>query len=136
LPVETGLADFTRQLSGYASQNAVTVSGITAGEPTSVSATAGGAAAAAPGAAVSPAGQTFALPLTVVVKGPAANDLRFLQAVQGPGRRAVLVSGTQLTGDATKRGAAMQLTIQLQLFVAPQAPGSAEALAKQAAGSK
>lgn len=134
LPVETGLADFTRQLSGYASQSAVTVSGITAGEPTSVSSAGAGAVPAA-GAAVSPAGQTFALPLTVVVKGTAANDLRFLQAVQGPNRRAVLVSATQLTGDATKQGTAMQLTIQLQLFVSPQAPGSAEALAKQVAGT-
>lgn len=136
LPVETGLAEFTRQLSGYASDNAVSVSAITAGEPTSVSSTGTGAAAApARGGTVTPAGQTFALPLTVGVKGSAANDLRFLQAVQGLGRRAVLVSGTQLTGDANTRGAAMQLTVQLQLFVAPQAPGSGDALAQQASGT-
>jgi hypothetical protein len=67
----------------------------------------------------------------VVVKGAAVNDLRFLAAVQGPGKRAALVSGTQLTGDTTKRGAAMQLTIQLQLFVQPQAPGAVDALLKR-----
>jgi hypothetical protein len=135
LPVDTEVADFTRQLSRYASDSGVSVSGITAGEPASVSASTSGSAAPAAGAAVTPAGKTFGLPLTVVVKGTAANDLRFLQAVQGPNRRAVLVSATQLTGDTTKRGAAMQLTIQLQLFVAPQAPGSDEALATPAAGT-
>jgi hypothetical protein len=143
LPVDSGLAEFTRQLSGYATEYGVAISGITAGEPASLASTAPAAAAAdaaagsatatpatprAAGAAASPAGQMYALPLTVVVKGTAANDLRFLGAVQGPGKRAALVSGTQLTGDAGKRGAPMQLTIQLQLFVAPQAPGAVDAL--------
>jgi hypothetical protein len=138
LPVDSSLAGFTRELSGYASQTGVSISGITAGEPTSVTPTAPAAAAAgtgttpgtpsAAGTAASPAGHTYALPLTIVVKGAAANDLRFLVAVQGPGKRAALVSGTQLTGDTTKRGAAMQLTIQLQLFVAPQAPSAVDAL--------
>jgi hypothetical protein len=69
----------------------------------------------------------------VVVKGSAVNTLRFLAAVQGPNRRAALVSGTQLTGDTTKRGVAMQLTIQLQVFVAPQAPGAVDALLQRLA---
>lgn len=147
LPVSTGLADFTRQLSSYARQNRVTISGITAGDPAALTSAAPAAAPAsapaangktpatapAAGAAASPAGQMYALPLTVVVKGSAANDLRFLAAVQGPGRRAALVSGTQLTGDTTKRGGAMQLTIQLQLFAAPQAPGAVDALLKRLA---
>jgi hypothetical protein len=147
LPVDSSLAAFTRQLSGYAGQHGVSISGITAGEPMALTSTApaaaaapaAGAAAAGHGAAPAPApapgvstpsaaGQTYALPLTVVVKGPVANDLRFLAAVQGPGQRAALVLGAQLTGDATKRGTAMQLTIQLQLFVAPQTPGAVDAL--------
>lgn len=145
LPVDTGLADFTRQLSGYAAEYGVAISGITAGEPTALTSTAP-AAAAAPaagsttttpgaGAAASAVGQLYALPLTVVVKGSAANDLRFLAAVQGPARRAALVSGTQLTGDTTNHGAAMQLTIQLQLFVAPQAPGAVDALLQRLANN-
>ncbi|HEX8303929.1 MAG TPA: hypothetical protein VF612_03555 [Jatrophihabitans sp.] len=152
LPVTTGLAEFTRQLSAYATEYGVVISGITAGDPAALtSATpapaAAGAAAAAPAAGsasktppaagapkASPAGQLYALPLTVVVKGSAVNDLRFLAAVQGPGRRAALVSGTQLTGDASKRG--MQLTIQLQVFVAPQAPGAVDALIQRLANTK
>ena len=142
LPVETGLAEYTRQLSGYATEYGVAVTGITAGEPAALTSTtpaaapaagASGATAAKPpaaGAAASPAGQMYALPLTVVVKGTALNDLRFLAALQGPGKRAALVSGTQLTGE-TKRGGTMQLTIQLQLFVSPQPPGAVDALLKR-----
>jgi pyruvate/2-oxoglutarate dehydrogenase complex dihydrolipoamide acyltransferase (E2) component len=152
LPVTTGLAEFTRQLSAYATEYGVVISGITAGDPAALtSATpapaAAEAAAAAPAAGsasktppaagaakASPAGQLYALPLTVVVKGSAVNDLRFLAAVQGPGRRAALVSGTQLTGDTSKRG--MQLTIQMQVFVAPQAPGAVDKLIQRLANTK
>ena len=77
---------------------------------------------------VSPAGQLFGLPLTVVVKGTATSDLGFLADIQGPTRRAALVSGTQMTGDTTKRDGTMQLTVQLQVFVAPQAPGAVDEL--------
>lgn len=151
LPVDSSLADFTRQLTGYASQHGVSISGITAGEPmalTSSAPAAGAAAAPAAGAAPAPAsgakgakpgtatvapaaGRTYALPLTVVVKGTAANDLAFLAALQGPGRRAALVTGTQLTGDTAKRGTAMQLTVQLQLFVTPQVSGPVDELLKR-----
>jgi hypothetical protein len=150
LPIDSSLADFTRQLTGYAAKNGVSISGITAGEPAAMtsaapvaapapaagtgSTTATGSAAGAPAARtsgtslVSPAGQLYGLPLTVVVKGRAANDLAFLADVQGPARRAALVSGAQLTGDTTKRDGTMQLTIQLQVFVAPQAPSAVDAL--------
>jgi len=146
LPVDSSVADFTRQLNGYAVENGVSISGITAGEPVSVTQAAPSAATAPatvagatgstgsattprpPVSVPSPAGQTYALPLTLVVKGAAVNDLRFLAAVQGPDRRAALVSGTQLTGDTTKQAGVMQLTIQLQLFVAPQAPSAVDDL--------
>lgn len=147
LPVDSSLAEFTRQLTGYASQHGVSISGITAGEPMALTSAvpAAGAAAAAPAAPVagsaavpptgvstaSAAGRTYALPLTVVVKGPAANDLNFLAALQGPGKRAALVTGTQLTGDTVKRGAAMQLTVQLQLFVTPQSSSPADELLRR-----
>ncbi len=153
LPVDSSLADFTRQLTGYASQHGVSLSGITAGEPMALTdapvaaAAAAGSAAgsghaagstpAAPLAVSTPsaAGRTFALPLTVVVKGTAGGNLRFLESIQGPGKRAALVSSTQLSGDATKRGAAMQLTVQLQLFVTPQAPGPVDELLQRLAES-
>jgi|GEM_PF-2412651 len=150
LPVESSLAEYTRQLTGYAVQNGVSISGITAGEPAAMTSvappaavapaagsTAAGNAAAASGTSttpktgtsvVSPAGQLYGLPLTVVVKGTAARDLGFLADIQGPTRRAALVSGAQLTGDTTKRDGTMQLTVQLQVFVAPQAPGAVDEL--------
>lgn len=140
LPVDSSLAEFTRQLSGYASQHGVGISGITAGEPMALTTPAGAGTAAAAGAAAVPppgastasaTGRTYALPLTVVVKGAAANDLNFLAALQGPGKRAALVTGAQLTGDTTKRGAAMQLTVQLQLFVTPQASSPADDLLRR-----
>ncbi|HEX8082521.1 MAG TPA: hypothetical protein VF557_20095 [Jatrophihabitans sp.] len=147
LPVNSSLAEFTRQLTGYASQHGVSISGITAGEPMALTSAvpAAGAAAAAPAAPVagsaavpltgvstaSAAGRTYALPLTVVVKGSAANDLNFLAALQGPGKRAALVTGTQLTGDTVKRGAVMQLTVQLQLFVTPQSSSPVDELLRR-----
>ena len=150
LPVDTGLAEYTRQLSGYATEYGVTISGITAGDPAALTSgppaappaaadsTAGATAATKPaaGATATPAGQTYALPLTVVVKGAPVNDLRFLAAVQGPGKRAALVSGTQLTGDTAKRGGTMQLTIQMQLFTTPQAPGAVDDLLKRLSDRK
>lgn len=158
LPVTSSLAEFTRQLSGYAIQDGVSISAITAGDPVSVVKAAPAAAAAASGSApavgststgsaassrsgtlgglgASPAGQTYALPLTVVVKGAAASNLRFLAEVQGPDKRAALVLGSQLTGDASKQAGVMQLTIQLQLFVAPQAPSAVDDLLQRLAGS-
>ena len=149
LPVDTGLAEFTRELSGYAAKYGVVINGIIAGEPTALDSgapaaapaagaesTGGTAATTPPAAAAGAAGKTYALPLTVVVKGAPANDLRFLAAVQGPGKRAALVSGTQLTGDTTKHGGAMQLSIQMHLFTTPQAPGAVDELLKRLSDTK
>jgi hypothetical protein len=149
LPVNSSLADYTRQLTEYAGKNRVNISGITAGEPAALTSAVPAAAAPAAGTgsatdnppatgapaarasgatAVSPAGQLYGLPLTVVVKGSAANDLGFLADIQGPARRAALISASQLTGDTTKRDGTMQLTVQLQVFVAPQAPSAVDAV--------
>lgn len=146
LPVNSDVAEFTRQLSGYASANKVSISSIIAGEPAAMTSAAPAAAAPAAGTSTSnsaaaagtgttagatspsPVGQLYGLPLTVAVKGSAAGDLGFLAAVQGPGRRAALISSTQLTADSTKGGGTVQLTIQLQVFVSPQPPGAVDAL--------
>jgi hypothetical protein len=132
LPTGAGLADYTQQLSQYASQLGVSITSITAGLPTPAT-SAGQKAVAAHGA--SAAGQLFALPVTVVIKGKAADDLRFLSAIQGTDKRAALVSAAQLTSDATKAGGSTQLTAQLQLFVAPQSPANEATLQKELAGT-
>jgi hypothetical protein len=130
LPVDIGIADYTRQLSDYANKNHVVVTGINASSP--ISATAKPGLPAAP--VGSAAGQLFALPLTVIVKGSVADDLGYLKAVQAD-QRAALVTATQLANDASKTGGLTQLTIQLQVYVAPQTPDVMAALQKQLAAS-
>lgn len=133
LPVDTGIAAYTRQLSDYAGKNHVVVTGINASSPVSASAKPGQPATPAAGTV---AGQLFALPLTVIVKGAIADDLQYLKAVQAD-PRAALVSSAQLASDASNAGGVTQLTIQLQVYVAPQTPDVMSALQGQlAAGSR
>lgn len=131
LPIETDIAGYTHQLSGYAVQNHVTVTGINAAAPVSATAKPGQPAVPVAGSA---AGGLFALPLTVIVKGSIANDLAYLKAVQAD-PRAALVTSAQLANDASKTGDLTQLTIQMQVYVAPQTPELTAALEKQLATS-
>jgi len=134
LPFEIGVADYTHRLSDYAGQAHVTIAAVNASPPVTAN-PAPGRPASAP-IAGSTAGKLFALPMTVIVKGNVLNDLVYLKAVQSD-PRASLVTSVQLTGDTSKTGAVVtQLTIQLQVFVAPQTPEVAAALQQQlAAGS-
>jgi Tfp pilus assembly protein PilO len=129
LPVDTNIAAYTRLLSDYAAKNHVQVTGISAATPVSGTAKPGQPAARA---ASSAAGQLYALPLTVIVKGAIADDLKYLRAVQTD-PRAALVTSTQLANDASKTSNLTQLTIQLQVYVAPQTPEVAAELQKQLA---
>jgi Tfp pilus assembly protein PilO len=130
LPIDTEIAAYTQRLSDYAGKNHVVVSGINASDPVSATAKPGQPAAPAAGAV---AGQLYALPLTVIVKGAIANDLQYLKTVQSD-TRAALVTSTQLANDPSKNGSLTQLTIQLQVFVAPQTPEVTKALLRQLAG--
>lgn len=130
LPVDTDIASYTMQLTTWAAQSHVTVTGISGSAPVS--------AITKPGQVAAPitssvAGQLYALPLTVIVKGSIAADENFLKRVQATGQRAALVNGAQLTNDPGKTGTAAQLTMQLQVFVAPQSPAALAALQKQLA---
>lgn len=132
LPLDTNIAGYTRQLSDYAAKNHVVVTGISASVPVSATTKPGQPAAPATGKAV--AGQLFALPLTVIVKGAVTDDLAYLRAVQAD-QRAALVSSAQLATDASKSGSLTQLTIQLQVYVAPQTPDVVAAIEKQLAAA-
>lgn len=133
LPFELGIAEYTHRLSDYAGLNHVTVTAVNASPPVTAN-PAPGKPAAAP-VAGSTAGKLFALPMTVIVKGNIANDLAYLRTVQAD-PRAALVTSVQLANDASKTADLTQLTIQLQVFVAPQTPAVAAALQQQlAAGS-
>ncbi|MDQ1733274.1 MAG: hypothetical protein QOK10_3433 [Pseudonocardiales bacterium] len=131
LPVDAGLAAFTRQLVAAGVQNGVTVVSVSASTPILPTAKTGAAAPAA-GKSTSAAGQLYAIPVTLTAKGAPANELKFLAALQGTGKRAALIVSTQLSADTTARanGNSIQMSVQLQVFVAPQSPADQAALDK------
>jgi Tfp pilus assembly protein PilO len=132
LPIGTDIATYTQRLSDYAAKNHVVVTGINASAPVSATARAGQPTTPVAG---SVAGKLYALPLTVIVKGAIPNDLQYLKAVQSDSR-AALVTSTQLANDASKSGNSLtQLTIQLEVFVAPQTPEMTKALLAQLAAT-
>jgi Tfp pilus assembly protein PilO len=129
LPVDTEIAAYTQGLTATAAANHVQVTGLSASDPKSATAKPGQPATPTAGSA---AGQLYALPLTVIIKGSIPDDLKFLRAVQ-TGPRAALVTGTQLANDTSKTSNLTQLTIQLQVYVAPQTPDMMAGLQKQLA---
>jgi len=131
LPVDTAIAAYTKQLTGYAAGSHVAVTGVSASAPVSATSKPGQAATASLGV---PDGKLFALPLTVIVKGTAADDLRFVHSVQSD-PRAALVTSVQLANDASGKSNTTQLTVQLQLWVQPESPEQLAALQKQLAGA-
>jgi hypothetical protein len=140
LPAQSGLDAFTRQIGAQAAAAHVTVTSITAGAPTPVGGPAAAPAAAsgdsattpapasssapapapaaAPGAAA--ASGVYAIPVTIAVTGSPAAEVRFLQLIQGPGGRAVLVTSAQMSDASADGSGGANLTIQLQAFAAPQ----------------
>jgi hypothetical protein len=82
---------------------------------------------------MNPAGHLYAIPVTVTVKGAPANELKFLASLQGVGKRAALISSSQFSADTTTaaNGKSVQLTVQLQIFAAPQSAADMAALQKQ-----
>ena len=130
LPFDTSIADYTHRLSDYAGQNHVAIAAVNASPP--VTAITAPGKPAAPPVAGQTAGKLFALPLTVIVKGSIANDLAYLKAVQSD-PRAALVTSVQMANDASKTGDLTQLTVQLQVYVAPQTPQVTAALQQQLA---
>ena len=126
LPVSTDIAAYTRQLTSYAAGSHVVVTGISAATPVSATSKPGQPSTPAAGSA---AGELYALPLTVIVKGPVSADLKFLHAVQAD-QRAALVTATQLANDSSANSRLTQLTVQLEVFVAPLSPDATAALQK------
>jgi hypothetical protein len=144
LPRDSGLPDFTRQLATEAAASIVTITGINAGAPTAVAAAAAAPAAgdatasdgkAAAPAAVTAAGKLFALLVTVISTGTALHLQEFLNKIQQNGPRRALLQSAQFTpAGATGSGsidAGAIMTVQLQVFVAPQSAAAEAQLQKQ-----
>jgi hypothetical protein len=130
LPFDSGLPDFTRQLSAKATAKRVTLNSITVGAAAPV------AGAAAAGTTVNSSGTPsttttavaiapVAIPVTLASTGLGADLLGFLKAIQVDGPRRALVNSTTLgtgagagPGDGTIDGWST-MTIQLTVFSAP-----------------
>jgi hypothetical protein len=136
LPTSADVDVFTRQLSADATRAGVTVTSITAANPVPVVGT--GKPTAGNGiAAQNIAGQLFSIHISVVTDGPAAGQQQFLHAVQD-GARAALVtavsvapSSTSQASQAHSRTGRSTMTVEMDVFVAPQSPEAEEALQKQ-----
>lgn len=140
LPSTSGLSELTAQLTAQAAAHHVSITQLTAAAPALVAppSSSNGApapapsstAAAAPGAAANPAGQLYAIPISVAVTGSQADELAFARDVQVKGPRAALVGSVVVQnggGAGTSGGKGSQLTIQMNVYVAPVAPASAAA---------
>lgn len=133
LPTSADIDVFTRQVSADATRAGVTVTSIVAATPVPVSGT--GKAVSGNGvAAQNVAGQLFSIHVSVVTDGPAAAQQTFLRAMQD-GARVALVTAVSVapssTGSVTLHGSRSTMTVEMNVFVAPQSPEAEEALQKQ-----
>lgn len=142
LPSDSGLPEFTRQLTKEGDASLVKVTSITAGSPVIVSAT-GAAIAGTPATTTqSAAGKVFAIPVTIVATGTPDRLFSLLRHIQADGPRRALITNTSFSpaaaagavgGPGLSSGAS--LNAQMQIFVAPQTP-EAEAELEKLATSK
>lgn len=136
LPVDSGLADFTRQVATQAAAVGVTVASVTAAPPTAV--TSGSGTPAPAKGKPSVAGQLFTIPVTLVTTGALDKQRALLSQLENDGPRRALVASTLFapaSGAVTASiDAATTMTTQLQVFVAPQTPAAQAELQKQLGG--
>lgn len=123
LPSDSGLPQFTRQVTAQAARQGVGLTSITVG---SISAANGKSTVGGSGTSAADS-NVFSIPVTLVSTGAATNQLAFLKAIQVDGPRRALVTSTQLTpssGGNSKlpAGASITLTTQLSVFSAPLTP--------------
>jgi Tfp pilus assembly protein PilO len=137
LPVTDALPLFAASASAHAGAAHITLTSMTVGAvaPVDIS----GAAAEPSGQTISPAGNLFAIPVTIVSNGSYDNQLRFLSALQKLGPRVALVTGVRFaptdTSNTEDIDRQSSLTTSMSVFVAPVTPQQANQLAKQLAGS-
>jgi Tfp pilus assembly protein PilO len=106
LPTTSALSDFLRELQTVGANTGVSVTGLTVGTPTQV--TAAGA-------------QMFAIPMTLVALGTTAQLPTFLDQLQQVQPRAVLINGLNAVpaGLSESLSGGVTLTLTMQIFMAP-----------------
>jgi len=137
LPGTSGLPDFLRTLQSIGNATLTTVSALTVGPPTDVTAVSGGAPAIpAKPAAASSGPRVYSLPITVAVTGTPAQLDEFLTQLQSVQPRAVLISQL-IEGAANASSQSLgktSLQLVMQAFVAPT--GAVEKAQLSAAAGK
>ena len=136
LPAGSGMSAYITQVMKQADAAGVTLTSVTAGAPTVV--TAGTAATSAP--VTNPAGHLFSIPVNLVGEGSLAQQRKLLAAIQTAGPRRSLVTSVGYTpvsasGSGTSSvqsiDARTTMSLKLQVFVAPQSPADEAALKEQ-----
>jgi hypothetical protein len=143
LPSTSGLSELTAQLTAQAAAHHVSITQLTAAAPALVAppsstntaaapspASSTAAAPAAAGASANPAGQLYAIQISVAVTGSQADELAFAKDVQQKGPRSALIGsvvvqngdGAGASGATGSKGS--QLTLQMNVYVAPVAPAT------------
>lgn len=114
LPTEAGMSDFLRELQKAGDSAGLASGGLTVGAPTKTS---------AQGAEI------FAFPITLTATGSDAEWDRFLRRLQQNQPRAVLVNSVTVAprGESPRTSDEADLTLGLQVFVAPTKAGGAGA---------
>ena len=135
LPFDSGLPEFTRQVSAQATENSVALASIVVGAAAAVAGTTTSDTATATPTSTGLVG----IPVTLVATGTNAGQLAFLTALQVTGPRRALISSAQLApvggNEAAGADAQLTMTIQLTVFSAPLSPTAQEALQKLLSGN-
>jgi Tfp pilus assembly protein PilO len=118
VPAQDNLDALTREINTLAGSNSLGITSISPSAPTVTSASGAPTAAASSTAGGSPVGKLFSIPVSIVVTGTAANEIKFVASLHATGSRAVLINSVQTawTGGTAKTAT---MTIAAQIFVAP-----------------
>jgi hypothetical protein len=129
LPVDSGLPDFTRQLSAQAAANHVSVSSVSIGSIAPAQGSSGASAAA---------GAVYSVQVTLISDGTYLHQLSFLKAIQVEGPRRALVGTTQFAagsgGSSGSLDPSSTMTTQLTIFSSPVTPAVQAQLEKELSG--
>jgi hypothetical protein len=138
LPFDSGLPEFTRQLSTQATLQSVTLTSITVGAATPVAATVpvatptttttGSTTSTTPAASAS---ALVSIPITLASTGATADQVAFLKAIQEDGPRRALVTSVTMGSVSGNSGT---MTVQLNVFSAPLSAAAQAQLEKLLTG--
>lgn len=138
LPTSAAVDVFTSQLSEDAQRAGVTITSIVASPPVPVVGTGTPTAGTSPSgqgvAGSGVAGRLFSVHVALVSDGPSAAQQTFLRSVQD-GARVALVTSVSVAPSSTSQANSpvhrSTMTVELEVFVAPQSPEAEEALQRQ-----